>query len=195
MNIGNNVMIVTPGCRNQGLIGRVVDILTAEQVCVEFEDETQTVYHLANVSIVPDLVDTKDTNPKDAVGLSKAALSVLPMPPLYEAALAMAEGAMKYGRHNYRAASVRYSVYFDAIQRHLALWYEGQDNAPDSGCHHLGHVMACCIILLDDILGNQAGNDDRPPVNHNERWLSEFNRRMKVLLERYPNPEPPCTNL
>ena len=59
----------------------------------------------------------KDTNPKDAVGVTKAPLSVLPMQVVYEAALGMYEGALKYGAFNYRVAGVRASVYYDAIER------------------------------------------------------------------------------
>lgn len=193
MKVGDVVQIQR-GCTKGGMRGFLGEIIDDAAYKVDFPDMGVAItYHPDDLELVT--ADKKDTNPKDAIGLSKAALSVLPLPPLYEAALAMAEGAMKYGRHNYRAASVRYSVYFDAIQRHLALWYEGQDTAPDSGCHHLGHVMACCIILLDDMLGNNQGTDDRPPVIQDPDWLSRMNERMAELLKRYPNPEPPCTNL
>ena len=57
----------------------------------------------------PAVATEKPTNPKDAVGIKKTPFSVLPTPVLVEAALGMAEGALKYGRHNYRAIGVRTS--------------------------------------------------------------------------------------
>lgn len=146
------------------------------------------------VVYVEPVEDRKDTNPKDGIGLAKSALSVVPLPGIMEGALAMMEGALKYGRHNYREAGIRYSVYFDAIIRHMFAWFEGEDRAPDSGVHHLGHVLAGCAILLDDILSeNPKGNDDRPPVTHSPEWLPEFNRRVVELKARYPKPVPPHT--
>ena len=142
------------------------------------------------------MTDKKATNPKDGIGLTKSALSVVSLPPIYEMALAMMEGALKYGRHNYRKAGVRYSVYFDAMIRHLFAWYEGQNRAEDSGVHHLGHAMACCSILLDDILAHESiGIDDRPPVVHDDEWLAKFNSRVAELKERYPEPVAPYTEL
>lgn len=135
----------------------------------------------------------KDTNPKDGIGLTKAAMSCVPLPAIYESALAMMEGALKYGRHNYRVAGVRYSVYFDAMQRHITSWFEGEDRAEDSGVHHLGHAMACCAILLDDQLRDEPiGNDDRPPEAH-KGFIAEFNRRVAELKQKHPNPKAPYT--
>src|SRR5690349_5453933 len=69
-------------------------------------------------------VQEKPSNPKDVIGIRKVPFSVLPTPVLWEAALGMMEGALKYGRHNYRAIGVRSSVYYDATQRHLTDWWE-----------------------------------------------------------------------
>jgi len=140
------------------------------------------------------MVDMKNGNPKDGIGLTKAALSCVPIPPLYECALAMMEGSLKYGRHNYRAAGIRYSVYFDAICRHLMSWWEGEDQSPDAKVHHLGHVMACCSIMLDDVLSeNPLGIDDRPPETFDTGWLAEFNRRVAELKKKYPEAKEPFT--
>lgn len=140
------------------------------------------------------MTEIKDTNPKDGIGMTKAPLSCVPLPPLYEGALAMLEGALKYGRHNYRYAGIRYSVYFDAMMRHLIAWFEGEDQAPDSQVHHLGHVIAGAAIALDDILSAEPrGIDDRPPRAHDKSWLPNFNARVKELLARFPDPKPPHT--
>ncbi|MBB3752500.1 hypothetical protein FHT44_005012 [Mycolicibacterium sp. BK634] len=135
----------------------------------------------------------KDTNPKDAVGTAKAPFSTVSMPVLAELGLVMMEGARKYGRHNYRAAGVRASVYIDAAFRHLARFWEGEDLDPDSGMPHLIHAMACCAVLRDSqIQGNWT--DDRPPKTP-QGWIEELNAKAAALLEKYPNPMPAHTEL
>lgn len=123
---------------------------------------------------------SKDTNPKDGVGSRKVSLSNVPLPPLLELALAMQEGAIKYGRHNYRTAGVRESVYFDACVRHLFAWWEGENLDPDSNLPHITKAMACLVVLRDaQISGNST--DDRPkpsPVG----WIATLNKLQEGLL-------------
>ena len=64
-------------------------------------------------------MDTKPTNPKDAIGIKKVPFSTVPARVIAEIGLAMLEGAAKYGRHNYRVSGVRASVYYDAAMRHI----------------------------------------------------------------------------
>jgi hypothetical protein len=107
-------------------------------------------------------MSNKDTNPKDAIGIRKAPLSALPIRVLWRVGLAMLEGAVKYGRHNYRAAGVRASVYFDAGMRHFLQWWEGEDIDRDSGVNHIDKLIADLMVLRDSMLqGNWV--DDRPP--------------------------------
>src|SRR5271170_6356732 len=49
----------------------------------------------------------KASNPKDALGIRKVPFSTISMPVLAELGVAMLEGALKYGRHNYRAIGVK----------------------------------------------------------------------------------------
>jgi len=110
----------------------------------------------------PKDTNPKDTNPKDAVGTRKAPLSALPIRVLWRVGLAMLEGALKYGRHNYRGVGVRASVYFDATCRHLFGWWEGEDTDVDSRLSHIDKAIACLMVLRDSMLqGNWT--DDRPP--------------------------------
>lgn len=136
---------------------------------------------------------SKDTNPKDAVGIRKAPMSVLPRRPLYEAALGLLEGGRKYGRHNYRIAGVRGSVYFDATMRHLDDWWEGTDIDPDSGLSHITKAI-CSLLVLRDAMLNDMWMDDRPPKLP-EGWLREVNELAGGVVDRYPDAKDPYTQL
>lgn len=130
---------------------------------------------------------TKLSNPKDRIGIRKVPQSVVPSGPVMELGLAMMEGALKYGAHNYRAVGVRASVYYDAAERHLKSFWEGEDIDPDSGLPHIVKAMACLCVLRDSqIIGNWV--DDRPP-SYPDSWQQELNERAAKLIEKYPNPK------
>lgn len=102
----------------------------------------------------------KPTNPKDAIGSDKLPLHLWPATATVHGSLALLDGAGKYGRSNFRAIGVRASIYYDACCRHLNAWFEGEDVAPDSGVHHLGHALACLAVLVDAMEAGEL-NDDR----------------------------------
>lgn len=129
----------------------------------------------------------KESNPKDAVGIKKVPFSTVPAPVVAEVGLAMLEGALKYGRHNYRAIGVRSSVYYDAALRHLTAWWEGQDTDPDSGLSHITKALACLVVLRDaGLIGKLC--DDRPP-SHRENWQQDLNVLAGSLIDKYPAPK------
>ena len=133
----------------------------------------------------------KDTNPKDAVGVKKAPLSTVSAPVLMEVGVAMLEGARKYGRHNYRTAGVRASVYYDATLRHLMEWWEGQDIDPLSGLSHITKAIASLTVLRDSMIkGNWE--DDRPP-KVKDGWLEELNKKVAEIIEKFPDAVAPHT--
>ena len=136
---------------------------------------------------------SKDTNPKDAVGIKKVPLSVVSAPVLMEIGLGMMEGARKYRRHNYRVAGVRASVYYDAAMRHLMSWWEGEDIDPDSGLSHISKALACLSVLRDSMI-LENWNDDRPP-KHKDGWVQEYNKKAKEIIEKYPEELEPYTEL
>jgi hypothetical protein len=107
-----------------------------------------------------------DNNLKTAAAKDKPKTSAIPPIAILALGEAMQDGANKYGRYNWRDSAVSSTVFYDAIMRHLLLWYSGETFAPDSKIHHLAHVMAGCAILIDASYSNVA-NDDRKPVNSN----------------------------
>jgi len=113
--------------------------------------------------IYADLPDTKATNPKDAIGSTKLGMDVVPDTAKVYMALAFTEGALKYGKFNWRVAGVRASIYKAALERHLAKYWNGEWADPKTGVPHLASVMACAAIIMD---ANAAGKltDDRPPA-------------------------------
>lgn len=134
-------------------------------------------------------MDEKPTNPKDAVGIRKAGLSAVPCGVLYELGLAMLEGARKYGRHNYRVAGVRASVYYDAALRHLMSYWEGEDNDPDSGLSHVTKAIACLVVLRDAKM-NAKLTDDRPPSALASTWMAAANLHAGEIIDRIPDTKP-----
>lgn len=105
-------------------------------------------------------METKPTNPKDAIGSNKLPMHLWPEAATVLGAMALLDGALKYGRSNFRAVGVKSSIYYDAARRHLNAWFEGEDVDPDSGLPHLGHALASIAILVDAQAANKL-NDDR----------------------------------
>lgn len=124
----------------------------------------------------PDSCPYPDNNPKTAIGVTKVPLHLVPPVATHYTALAFADGAKKYGPYNWREKKVSTSVYVGAAKRHLDAFWDGEDVSPDALVHHLGHVMACCAIILD---GMSIGmlNDDRPPKGAAARLQSEYNNK------------------
>jgi hypothetical protein len=62
-------------------------------------------------------------------------------------------GAQKYERDNWKHVPDSKRRYFDAAQRHLWAWKEGEQDDPESGRNHLAHALCCLMFLYEhDIL-------------------------------------------
>lgn len=129
----------------------------------------------------------KATNPKDAIGISKAPMSTVSAAVLAEVGVAMLEGASKYGRHNYRAAGVRSSVYYDATMRHLMAWWEGEDTDPDSGMSHITKAITSLVVLRDAMIQDMC-TDDRPP--RSAEFYARLNTLAAEVLARHAGKSP-----
>jgi len=114
-----------------------------------------------------------DDNPKTAFGVAKIPMHLVPPIAIAQCALAFDNGAKKYGPFNWREKTISSTVYYAAAMRHLQAWYDGENYAPDSGVHHLAHVMACCAMVLD---GQSLGklNDNRPLPGAFPTFLLEY---------------------
>jgi hypothetical protein len=73
------------------------------------------------------------------------------LPPLALKATAeiLTFGAEKYEPDNWKYVPDSKRRYFDALQRHVWAWKEGEINDPESGKHHLAHAMCCLMFLYE----------------------------------------------
>jgi hypothetical protein len=111
-------------------------------------------------------------DPKGAAGATKCPLWLLPPGALIETAWVHKLGNEKYGAWNWRKTGVNASTYISAIMRHLLAWSGGEDLDPESGRSHLGHIAACCNILLDagacdTLLDDRANTQNQGPRTKN----------------------------
>lgn len=134
----------------------------------------------------------KDTNPKEAFGCRKVSMSVVPGTVLMEIALGMMEGAIKYRSHNYRVSGVSARTYYDAAERHLLDWWEGQDIDPKSGLNHITKAITSLVVLRDAMIQGMWV-DDRPPPTKDSEWMESMNKFAEELLDRYEEHLPPYT--
>lgn len=127
-------------------------------------------------------------NPKDAIGVTKAPMNLVPFTAIVAASIAMLDGKLKYGAYNWRQQPVQAMIYADAAKRHIDAWINGQETASDSRAHHLGHAIACMAILID---AQSTKNlfDDRPPKLSEEdinRIFRDASDAVTFLTKKHP---------
>lgn len=149
--------------------------------------------------------ETKPSNPKDMIGSTKLPVGLVPDTITAEVTLAFLEGALKYGRYNWRIAGVRASIYNDALERHRKKWWNGENADQKTRVKHLSSIIACAGILLDAELCGML-NDDRPPyapmsdlmdspetlerIAHLKELFKDHNPRQFTIADK-PAPEAP----
>jgi hypothetical protein len=131
----------------------------------------------------------KQTNPKDAIGSDKLPLHLWPETATAMGTLGLLDGALKYGRNNWRETGVRATIYIDALKRHINAYAEGEDLDPDSKMPHLAHALACLAILVD---ADAAGklNDDRNYPGGYRSLVEELTPFVKQIKERHADKLP-----
>lgn len=128
-------------------------------------------------------------NPKDAVGSGRLPMDLVPGTLVVHAALAFLEGALKYGKFNWRIAGVRASRYTAAMRRHMEKYENGQNRDPKTRVHHLASIIANAGILLDaELCGKLI--DDRPPRAPVDRLIDEAAEVVAHLQELFKDHHP-----
>lgn len=123
------------------------------------------------------------TNPKQGTGAKKFSMSRVPACVLGELAVAMTEGAWKHGFFNFRISKMLATTYYDATQRHLLAWYDGEDIDPDSGLSHITKAIASLVVLRDSMI-NGTFKDNRPKKAP-ATWVNGVNALTEVLADKY----------
>lgn len=121
--------------------------------------------------------ETQSANPKDAFGLAKPPLRLIPAASLMFMARVFGLGAKKYGPLNWRKAGVRHTVYLEAALRHILQALDGEKVDPESGQPHEAHAMACMAIVLD---AKSVGKliDDLPTPGNVAAVIAELTEKM-----------------
>jgi hypothetical protein len=79
----------------------------------------------------------------------KLEYGLLPPLALEETVKVLTFGAQKYERDNWQKVPDANRRYFDALQRHVWAWKQGEQIDPESGIHHLAHAMCCLMFLYE----------------------------------------------
>lgn len=93
-------------------------------------------------------------------GQKDVRLHAAPWEALSELGRVFAYGEQKYDDYNFRKG-YRWSLSFDAMQRHAWAFWSGEDRDGESGLHHLAHAAWHCLVLTFYSLTGR-GTDDRP---------------------------------
>lgn len=132
---------------------------------------------------------SKDTNPKDAIGETKLPLYLVPATAVAMYSLAHLNGALKYGAWNWRKAGIRYSVYLNALRRHLSALENGEETDPDDGVPHLAAMGACLNIVIDALACGKLV-DDRPPRIDLRGWFVRLTTHVARLKNLHKSRTP-----
>lgn len=131
----------------------------------------------------------KPSNPKHAIGETKAPLHLVPAVTKIFSSIAHFLGKVKYGAWNWRAAGVSASTYKAALERHMDRWWEGEEFDPVDGTPHLANALACINILIEGFYRGNI-NDDRPPSTNLQPAHDMAEKLMAEIKERYKDKNP-----
>lgn len=154
----------------------------------ELQAELDAAADMGAATPMPGMFEMIADNPKDIVGSDKLPLHLWPTTATAMGCIALLNGALKYGRSNWRAVGVRASIYVDACQRHLAAWFEGEE-ADEEGVPHLSAALACLAILVDCQAAGKLKDDRQYPGGHRE-LIDSLTPHVKRLKELHSGRSP-----
>lgn len=87
-----------------------------------------------------------------AKGQKPEQMSLLPVAALLEVSRVYSHGSEKYDevhgqRSNWRLG-YDWNLSYDAAMRHMMLFWDGENDDPDSGCQHLAHAVFHMLTLM-----------------------------------------------
>lgn len=93
----------------------------------------------------------------------KAKWSLVPQSALLPMVEVLEFGAQKYDAHNWMKG-LSITEICESMKRHLDAFMENQDNDPESGLSHIGHIQ-CNAMFLSWMMKNRPDRDDRFDTN------------------------------
>ena len=83
---------------------------------------------------------------------NKPRMSLLPKGALSAVIRVLEFGATKYQVDGWKHVPDAKTRYYDAMQRHIDAWWQGEQKDPETGESHLAHAVCCALFLmwLDD---------------------------------------------
>lgn len=160
-----------------------------QSVSVETWEEVQEeIRESSSMDVQSPVFDPNCENPKDRIGSGKLPLHLWPTTATATGCVAMLNGALKYGRANWRRVPVKASIYVDACHRHIAAWFEGHET-DEEGVPHLSSALACLAIIVD---AQAAGMliDDRQVSGGHASLIEALTPHVRRLRERHAGLNP-----
>lgn len=78
----------------------------------------------------------------------KPRFSLLPLKQVWQVVEVLEAGAKKYAPDNWQKVDNQRERYFNAAQRHLVAWWQGEKKDPETGLSNLAHVVCCVLFLM-----------------------------------------------
>lgn len=79
---------------------------------------------------------------------NKPRMSLLPKGALNAVIRVLEFGATKYQENNWKHVPDAKTRYYDAMQRHIDAWWNGERKDQETGEHHLAHAICCGMFLM-----------------------------------------------
>lgn len=106
----------------------------------------------------------------------KLEYGLLPPLALEETVKVLTFGAQKYERDNWQRVPNSKRRYFDALQRHVWAWKQGEKDDKESGLPHLAHAMCCLMFLYEhDVKYSKYDGEDIAKM-----MVDEYNKKSKL---------------
>lgn len=120
-------------------------------------------------------------------GVKDARLDLVPYDALWAVGRIFGFGAAKYADRNWERGYA-WSKSYGAMQRHLALFWQGENLDEESGMPHIAHAAWHALVLLAFYL-RSAGEDDRPVRGFQGGLTDSVIAGLATMVAEVVNPE------
>ena len=135
--------------------------------CALHDKQTQIAEQVERLKEINQKILIKEASKALKNDSGKPEYSNLPRKALLEVVRVMTYGKQNYGKYNY-SGEIESSRLTDALERHLNKYLINED-IDESSYHHIAHVAANALMLLDGILTKQVIDDRNKIYKSNEQ--------------------------